>query len=227
MHGHPMTRRDALWHLGGGLGGVAFTTLLARDGLAAAPARPPHHPAKAARVVQLFCPGGLSHLDTFDHKPELEERAGQPFDPDGRLAFFASKPGHCRPSDWPFARHGGCGKAASALFPELAGCVDALTFVHSMQSKSALHGPAMFMMNSGFTRPGFPSMGAWVTYGLGSEADDLPAFVVLPDPRGYPRAGRPTGGPGSCRPSTRGRRCGRAVSRRRGAAVPTVRRRRR
>ncbi|WP_439630615.1 DUF1501 domain-containing protein [Gemmata sp.] len=193
-----MDRRDFLWRAGGGLGGVALASLLHRDGHLAAEtaggasplaARPPHHPAKATRVIQIFCPGGLSHVDTFDYKPELEKRAGKPFDPDGKLTFFASKPGNCRPSFWKFRQHGESGKWVSDLFPQLAGCVDDLAFVHSMQSKSALHGPAMFMMNSGFTRPGFPSMGSWVTYGLGTVGDNLPAFVVLPDPRGLPPGG--------------------------------------
>jgi hypothetical protein len=128
-------------------------------------------------------------VDTWDYKPELAKRNGTPFDPDGKLQFFASKPGNCQGSYWEFKRHGVCGRPMSGLFPRLAGCVDDMAFVHSMHSKSALHGPAMFMMNSGFILPGFPSMGAWVTYGLGSEADDLPGYVVLPDPRGLPPGG--------------------------------------
>jgi hypothetical protein len=131
----------------------------------------------------------MSQVDTWDYKPELAKRNGTPFDPDGKLQFFASKPGNCQGSYWEFKRHGVCGRPMSGLFPRLAGCVDDMAFVHSMHSKSALHGPAMFMMNSGFILPGFPSMGAWVTYGLGSEADDLPGYVVLPDPRGLPPGG--------------------------------------
>jgi hypothetical protein len=149
----------------------------------------PHHPAKAKAVIQIFCPGGLSHVDTWDYKPELAKRQGKPFDPDGQLQFFASKPGNCQGSWWPFRQHGQCGRWISDLFPKLAQRVDDMAFIHSMQSKSALHGPAMFMANSGFILPGFPSMGAWVTYGLGSVSEDLPAFVVLPDPRGLPPGG--------------------------------------
>ena len=192
---HPVNRRNFLWELGGGLGGVALTSLLAQErALASAPQNPlapkpaPFTP-KARAVIQIFCPGGLSHLDSWDYKPELVRRAGMPFDPDGKLTFFASKPGNCQPSYWPFHQHGQSGKWMSDLFPELAQRVDDLAFIHSMQSKTALHGPAMFMMNSGFIRPGFPSMGAWVTYGLGSESENLPAFVVLPDPRGLPPGG--------------------------------------
>ena len=179
-----LNRRDFLQAAGGGLGGLALSTMLMEGGLAST-----HHPARARRVIQIFCPGGLSHLDTFDYKPELQRRAGQPFDPDGTLQFFASKPGNCQPSHWPFQQHGESGLWMSDLFPKLSTCVDDMAFIYSMQSKTALHGPACFMMNTGFTLPGFPSMGAWVTYGLGSEAENLPAFVVLPDPRGLPPGG--------------------------------------
>jgi hypothetical protein len=191
----PTNRRDFLWQLGGGLGGVALSTMLGEAQAAEAvmknPLAPkaPHHPAKAKAVIQIFCPGGLSHIDSWDYKPELAKRNGQPFDADGKLQFFASKPGVCQGSYWPFRQHGQCGCWMSDLFPQLATCVDEMAFIHSMQSKSALHGPAMFMANSGFILPGFPAMGAWVTYGLGSECENLPAFVVLPDPRGLPPGG--------------------------------------
>ena len=186
-----VTRRDFLWELGGGLGGVALAAMLGDAQAATNPLAPKHahHSAKAKAVIQIFCPGGLSHLDTWDYKPELAARSGKPFDPDGKMQFFASKPGNCQGSYWPFRQHGQCGRWVSDLFPKLAERVDDLAFIHSMQSKSALHGPAMFMANSGFILPGFPSMGAWVTYGLGSESDELPAFVVLPDPRGLPPGG--------------------------------------
>jgi len=193
-----VTRRNFLWELGGGLGGVALASLLSDDRLLAAEAtisgnplapKASHFPAKARAVIQIFCPGGMSQVDTFDYKPELARRAGKPFDPDGKLTFFASKPGNCQPGYWPFRQHGESGKWISDLFPQIAGHVDEIAFIHSMQSKTALHGPGMFMMNSGFSRPGFPSMGAWVTYGLGSESENLPAFVVLPDPRGLPPGG--------------------------------------
>jgi len=199
LHRADVSRRNFLWELGGGLGGVALAALLADESRAAAraaarvnnplAAKPPPLPARARAVINIFCPGGLSHLDTFDHKPELVRRAGTPFDTTGDVQFFASKPGNCQPSYWPFRRHGECGRWVSDLLPRLAGHVDEMAFIHSMQSKTALHGPAMFMANSGFILPGFPSMGAWVTYGLGSESDDLPAFVVLPDHRGLPPGG--------------------------------------
>ena len=178
------SRREFLKTTGSGFGLMALSDLLARE-----PQAGGHHPAKAKAVIQIFCPGGMSQVDTWDHKPELARRNGTPFDPGGQLQFFASKPGNCQGSHWAFKQHGACGRPMSALFPRLATCVDDMAFVHSMHSKSALHGPAMFMMNSGFILPGFPSMGAWVTYGLGSEADNLPAYVVLPDPRGLPPGG--------------------------------------
>lgn len=194
------SRREFLWKLGGGLGGVALASLLNDGGYlgvpahAAAPgdplaARPPHHAPRAKAVIQIFCPGGISHVDTWDYKPELEKRTGKPFDPTGELEFFASRPGNCQGSYWPFRQHGECGKWMSDLFPNLATCVDDMAFVHSMTSKTALHGPACFMMNTGFTMAGFPAMGAWVTYGLGSESRNLPSFVVLPDVRGLPPGG--------------------------------------
>ncbi len=186
-----VTRRDFLWELGGGLGGVALTALMNEAHAATNPlaAKAPPMPAKARAVIQIFCPGGLSHVDSWDYKPELAKRTGQPYDPDGKMQFFASKPGNCQGSYWPFRQHGRCGRWMSDLFPELATCVADIAFIHSMQSKSALHGPAMFMANTGFILPGFPSMGAWVTYGLGSVSENLPAFVVLPDPRGLPPGG--------------------------------------
>lgn len=173
------------------LGGTALAALMHRDarGASLLSAKRGHYAAKARAVIQIFCPGGLSHVDTWDYKPELSRRQGKPFDPDGKLTFFASKPGNCQGSYWPFRQHGQCGRWMSDLFPKLARRVDEMAFIHSMQSKSALHGPAMFMANTGYILPGFPTMGAWVTYGLGSESENLPAFVVLPDPRGLPPGG--------------------------------------
>ena len=181
---HHFSRREFLKAAGGGLGGVALAAMLSSESHAQL-----HHAPKAKRVIQIFCPGGMSQVDTFDYKPELERRNGTPFAADGKLQFFASKPGNCRGSHWKFRQHGQAGLWLSDLFPRLAKCVDDMAFIYSMHSKTALHGPACFMMNTGFSLPGFPSMGSWVTYGLGSEADDLPAFVVLPDPRGLPPGG--------------------------------------
>jgi hypothetical protein len=178
-----MNRRNFLWRLGGGLGGVALADLLQRDGLLAAPVA--HHPAKAKRVVQLYMSGAASQVDTFDYKPELLRRDGQKFDPGGKVELFQSSPGACMKSPWTWKQHGKCGRWVSSLLPHLAGCVDDMAFVYSMVSKSNVHGPATFMQVTGFVQPGFPGMGAWISYGLGSLNDNLPTFVVLPDPRGY------------------------------------------
>ena len=130
-------------------------------------------------VIQIFCPGGLRHVDTWDYKPQLQRQHGQPFDVELGKQTFAGIGGNYSKSFWDFHQHGASGLWNSDLFPQLARHVDEIAFIYSMQSKSALHGPAMFMANSGFIRPGFPCMGAWVTYGLGSDCQDLPGFVVL------------------------------------------------
>jgi len=188
------TRRDFLWRFGGGLGGIALAQLLGENGLLAdtgASARLAefngglHHPAKAKRVVQLFMSGAASQCDLFDYKPELIKRHGQPWDPGEKVELFQSAPGACMKSPWEWKQFGQCGKWMSGLVPELATCVDRMAFIHSLVSKSNVHGPATFMQNSGFVLPGFPSMGAWVSYGLGSVNDNLPTFVVLPDMRGF------------------------------------------
>ncbi len=180
------SRREFLWQLGGGLGGVALLDMLTRERVAAATAAPlPHYPARAKRVVQLFMSGGASQVDTFDYKPELIKRHEQPFDIGEKLELFQSDPGTFFKSPWNWRQYGESGKWMSDLVPHLATCVDDIAFIPSMVAKSNVHGPATFMQNSGFVLPGFPSMGAWITYGLGAMTDDLPAFVVLPDSRGF------------------------------------------
>src|SRR4051812_731926 len=186
-----LDRRTFLWHLGGGLGGIALSYLLGTDGLlAAGKGRADlngglHHQAKAKRVVQLFMSGAASQVDTFDYKPELIKRHGQKFDPGGKVELFQSSPGPLMRSPWTWKPHGRCGKYISSLLPHLAGCVDDMCFLRAMVSKSNVHGPATFMQGTGFVLPGFPSMGSWVSYGLGSLNQNLPAFVVLPDSRGF------------------------------------------
>jgi hypothetical protein len=195
MNQYPMDRRSFLWHAGGGLGGIALAHLLGEEGLLAADRAGHatkadlngglHHKARARRVVQLFMSGAASQVDTFDYKPELIKRHGQKFDPGGKVELFQSFPGACMKSPWKWKQHGQCGKYVSSLLPHLAGCVDDMAFIPSMVSRSNVHGPATFMQNTGFVLPGFPSMGAWVSYGLGSLNRDLPTFVVLPDSRGF------------------------------------------
>lgn len=184
-----MNRREFLWRSGGGLGGLALAQMLGKDGLLAA-GDPKlngglHHPARAKRVIQLFMSGAASQVDTFDYKPELIKRHGQRFDPGGKVELFQSAPGACMKSPWNWKPSGHCGKYISDLVPHIGSCADDICFIHSMMAKSNVHGPATFMQNSGFVLPGFPAMGAWVSYGLGRLTDNLPSFVVLPDSRGF------------------------------------------
>ncbi len=185
-----LSRRDFLSDAANGLGGIALAWLLNRDAARAASMQAPHFPPKAKRVVQIFCAGGVSHLETFDFKPELERMHGKTLEGKGseNLGFFG-KPGNLMKSAYPFRQHGKSGAWVSDLLPHLAGCADDLCFIKSMFARSNNHTPAAFQMNSGFTLNGFPCMGAWLSYGLGTENENLPAFVVLPDPRGLPAGG--------------------------------------
>ena len=189
------SRRDLLWQLGGGLGGIAFAQLLAEAGELPGASKPRaefngglHHVAKVKRVVQLFMNGGISQPDTFDYKPELQKRHGKPFDPGTgeKVEGVTSTPGNLMKSPFPFKQHGQSGRWVSSVFPHLAGQVDRMAFLLALASKSNVHGPASYMMNTGFMLPGFPSMGAWLSYGLGRLSVNLPTFVVLPDARGLP-----------------------------------------
>lgn len=191
-------RRTFLNRLGDGFGACALAAMMQPNSIVRASSKTQaddskkgglHHSPKAKSVIQIFCPGGLSHVDTWDYRPELDKAHGTKFDEEQGKQTFAGVSGEYAKSFWTFRQHGQCGRWISDLFPKLAGHVDDMAFIHSMQNKSALHGPAMFMLNSGFIRPGFPSMGAWVTYGLGTENENLPAFVVLPDVRGLPPGG--------------------------------------
>ncbi len=196
-----LSRRSFLSNSAHGLGGVALAWLLHRDqgraaGIGAgagamtrSSALLPHFAPKAKRVVQVFCCGGVSHLDTFDFKPELERMHGKSLEGKGENLGFFGQPGKLMKSVYPFRQHGRSGSWVSSLLPHLAGCVDDLCFIHSMFAKSNNHTPATFQMNSGFTLNGFPAMGAWLSYGLGTENENLPVFVVLPDPRGFPAGG--------------------------------------
>jgi hypothetical protein len=182
-----------LARLGGGFGSLALAHLLGRSGALGADGLLQrtgglHHPAKVKRVIQLFMNGGVSQMDTFDFKPELIKRHGQKFDPGPGLRVEAatSAPGNVMRSPFAFQQHGQCGRWVSSALPHIAQCVDDLAFVMSMASKTNVHGPGSYMMNTGFVTPGFPCMGAWVRYALGSESENLPTFVVLPDARGLP-----------------------------------------
>ena len=194
-----VTRRRFLWEAGAGLSGIALAWLLQQETRAAnvstvlpaspyAP-KPTRFPAKAKRVVHICACGGVSHIDTFDYKPELEKRHGEELTSKGKIDTFFGRPGRLMKSQFNFRRHGQSGLWMSELLPRLATCVDEMTFLHAMHSKSSNHTPATFFMNTGFTMNGFPCLGAWLSYGLGSENQDLPAYVVLPDPRQLPAGG--------------------------------------
>jgi len=197
-NGSPFHRRDFLRHTATGLGGIALASLLGRSqSLAGASAQPVlhggvHHRAKARRVIQLFMNGGASPCDLFDYKPQLIARHGKPFDPGTgeRVEASISVPGAVMKSPFAWAQHGQCGRWVSSAFPHTARVVDDLAFLMAMTSKSNVHGPAAYLQNSGFVLPGFPCLGAWLSYALGSLTENVPAFISLPDSRGLPYNGR-------------------------------------
>ena len=198
---HPQfrTRRQFLRRAGNGFGLLALSGLL--DDFLVRPAaaspspnplipRASHFPARAKSVIWLFMNGGPSQVDTWDYKPELEKRDGQSLAGfDKNTGFFANAVGGLMKSPFKFSRHGQSGTWASELFPATARHVDKLAFIHSCFTESNNHSPALFAVNSGIARMGFPSVGAWVTYGLGSVSQNLPAFVVMYDTlgRGLPK----------------------------------------
>lgn len=202
MNGHLLNRRHFLAHTGTGLSSIALASLLHNQGLASdtTPIRPkidsrkpnaarePHFTPKVKRVIVLFCSGACSHVDTWDYKPELLKRHGQPLPGGDKLVTFQGRQGNLTRSPWAFKPRGRSGKYVSDLLPHLAAQVDEMCFLHGMTGKSNTHGPAENFMSTGFTLDGFPSMGAWVTYALGSENENLPAFVAIPDPRGVPQS---------------------------------------
>jgi hypothetical protein len=191
----PCSRRDLLWQCGGGLGGVALAALLEREGMLAAAETPgvlgaPHHPPKAKRVVQLFMAGAASHVDLFDFKPELAARNGEPWNPGENVELFQSAPGKTMCSPWSWKAYGETGKRLSEIVAALGAVVDDIAWVHNLVGKSGVHSTATLLQTTGFLTPGFPGMGAWIGYGLGSLNDNLPTFVVLPDHRGFPSNGQ-------------------------------------
>jgi hypothetical protein len=179
------SRRDFLSFTARGIGATAALSLIMRDGRAA----PTHFPAKAKRVIHVCLCGGVSQVDTFDYKPELATRHGQALGSNEKPDVFFGQVGLLRKNDWEFKQRGKSGLWVSDLFPHIAGVADELSVIRSMVAESSSHTPATFQENSGFRFNGFPTLGSWLSYGLGSEADDLPAFVVLPDARGLPAGG--------------------------------------
>lgn len=191
----PLSRRRLLQSAGGGFGWLALNAMLARTGLGATGANPlaarqPHFTPRAKYVIWLFMNGGPSHVDTWDYKPELQKRNGQPlpgFDP--KTGFFPDAVGPLMASPFEWKQYGQSGTWGSSLFPKLTQHVDRMAFIHSCHTDSNNHSPALFKMNTGETRMGFPSVGSWVTYGLGCSSSNLPSFVVMSDPkdRGLPK----------------------------------------
>ncbi|MCB1276640.1 DUF1501 domain-containing protein [Prosthecobacter sp.] len=202
MRNHLLSRRTFLNQSVSGLGSIALTSLLAQKGLLASepirpvidPAhpyapRPPHFEPRAKNVLMIFCSGALSHVDTFDYKPELVKRHGMPLPGAADLITFQGAQGNLVKPLWEFKPRGQSGKMISDLVPNIAEFADDMCFIHSMTAKSNTHGPAENQMSTGYILDGFPGIGSWVTYALGSECDDMPAFVAIPDPRGVPQIG--------------------------------------
>lgn len=184
-----MNRRAMLSQVGGGFGGLALASMLFRDGLLeAAPSRPmtfPQRAPKAKRVVQMFMAGAASAIDLFDFKPELIKRDGQPSDFGEPVETFQNGLGPWLRPQWEFHPYGECGKLLSDAVADLGACVDEMAFVHNVVGKTGVHSQATYLQATGFQSPGFPGMGTWVSYGLGSLNENLPTFVVLPDHRGF------------------------------------------
>jgi hypothetical protein len=195
------SRRDLLGRLGGGIASVAFADLLNRNGLTAATKsplapKPQHFPARATAVISIFCYGGVSQVDTFDPKPELLKRQGETMNGVGNVVASMGTPGGIMPSPWKFRKFGQCGMEISELFPHLSAHADDLALIRSMNALSPAHGPALFQMNTGTILAGAPSVGSWITYGLGTENESLPGYIVFTDHRGGPINGAPNWGNG-------------------------------
>lgn len=209
---HLLDRRGFFENTLTGLSGIALAAMLSEQGLLRAdeavkgsvsdkpPIRPQisasrpfanratHFPARAKRVLVIFCSGACSHLDTFDYKPELIRQHGQPLPGGDKLITFQGEQGNITRSPWRFQPSGECGKMISDLVPNLRAMADDICFLHSIKGKTNTHGPGENYMSTGFTLDGFPSIGAWSSYALGTENENLPAYVAIPDPRGTPQS---------------------------------------
>ena len=187
------TRRSLLQKIGGTLGGVGLSLAMQQSGLLAETTRSPHqarvshHKATAKSVIWLFMNGGPSSIDLFDPKPVLNKWHGKPFP--GKIDALFPDPGPVYGSPYKSKKHGECGADVSELLPHLAKHVDDIAFLKACKTDSKNHGPASYQANTGMTRLGFPSAGAWATYGLGTENRDLPGYVVMYDRRSAPEGG--------------------------------------
>jgi hypothetical protein len=182
-----MNRRDFLWHSGGGLGGIALLSMLAGEsrGERETAGRAPHHRPRAKRVVQMFMGGAASHIDLFDYKPDLAKHHGKPSNFGEHVEAFQDGLGPWLRPLWDFKPYGRCGKLLSEVVAALGTCVDDIAFIHNIVGKTGVHSQATYLQATGFQSPGFPGMGCWVSYALGSVNENLPTFVVLPDHRGF------------------------------------------
>ncbi|MGY8731807.1 MAG: DUF1501 domain-containing protein [Pirellulales bacterium] len=211
---HLLSRRSAMGNMAFGLSSIALTKLLSDNSLLARKeevatairpqidpehpyaSRDPHFPAAAKNVIMIFCAGACSHLDTFDYKNELIKRDGEPLPGAADLVTSQGKQGNLTRSPWEFKPRGESGKMISTLVDQIGEHADDMAFIHSLTSKTNTHGPGENFMSTGFTLDGFPSIGSWATYALGSETAELPAFVAIPDPRGTPQSSVNNWGPG-------------------------------
>lgn len=216
-HGRALlNRREFLRQSGMTMGAIGLAQLLAQDKLLAAdeitvsgktPIRPKidpdnpylprasHYHAEAQQILIIYCPGAVSHLDTFDYKPELERFHGRK--PPGVPAVtFEGPSGNIAKPFWEFRPRGKSGKMVSDLLPHMGGLVDDVSFVHSLHTQTSAHPQGENFFNTGFTMEGFPSIGGWLTYALGTENQELPAFVAINDPRGLARSGKNNFGSG-------------------------------
>lgn len=197
-----LNRRELFGNAYTALAGVGLAHLLADD-LPANDARSsdgdagwspgrgrPHFPAKAKRVLQIFCPGAASHMDLWEHKPALDKHHGEPLPGAKDFLSFQGRNGNLMKSPWPFQPAGETGKMCSTMLPHMSRHVDEIAFIHSMHSKTNTHGPGCVFMNTGHATEGFPSAGAWLSYALGSANDNLPTYVAIPDVRGEPPNGK-------------------------------------
>jgi hypothetical protein len=202
------SRRNFLSELVTGAAGVALAGLLKQDNLLAAKAagrrgpivpdidptnplaaRPSHFAPRAKRLLVIFCNGGVSQVDTWDYKPELIKMHDKPHPDSADVVTFQSSVGHLIKSPYTFRPRGESGKQLTDLMPKLAELADEMCFLHAMHTRSNSHGPAETQMSSGFFLSGYPSAGSWMSYALGTENENLPAFIAIPDPRGGPQAG--------------------------------------
>ncbi|HAB13144.1 MAG TPA: DUF1501 domain-containing protein, partial [Planctomycetaceae bacterium] len=197
------TRREFLWETGAGFTGLALSGLLDADFLSRQavaadgqrkfvnPLAPkdPHFDPKATSVIFLYMYGGPSHIDTFEYKPKMKGMDGKTVDVKTFGRGGRKSRGRIVETRWNFKQHGKCGQWVSDLFPHFATCVDDVAFIHSMTADSPIHGSAMLMMNSGKIVSGSPCLGSWANYGLGTQNENLPGFVVMLDPRGGPISG--------------------------------------